>query len=340
MVDPSASDISFNDVLSLLSGQAVVRSIAIIAELRVPDALAAGPKSAGELARQCGAHEESLYRLMRGLTAMGVFSQTDSQFSLTPLSNWLRSDVPNSLRDFARVRGGELCWQAWGPLQQAIETGTCAFEREYGASFFDYLHAHPDEAHAFNDAMRSLSSQVHAAAIRAYDFTQFRTLTDVGGGSGAFISALLSADSRLYGTLFDRAPAIARSAEVLQSRQVADRCRCIAGDFFEAVPLGSEAILLSRILHDFSDEDSLRILRNCHAALPRGGRLLIVEYVVGDGAAGTAAKLFDLHMMVYFGAARERTAEEFRALLAQSGFRMQRVVESSALIAVIEAIAI
>jgi SAM-dependent methyltransferase len=340
MVAPSASDISFNDVLSLLSGQAVVRSIAIIAELRVPDALAAGSKSAGELARQCGAHEESLYRLMRALTAMGVFSENDAQFSLTPLSNWLRSDVPNSLRDFARVRGGELCWQAWGPLQQAVETGTCAFEREYGASFFDYLHAHPDEAHAFNDAMRSLSSQVHAAVIRAYDFTQFRTLTDVGGGSGAFIAALLSADARLQGTLFDRAPAIERSAEVLRSRQVADRCRCIAGDFFEAVPLGSEAILLSRILHDFSDEDSLRILRNCHAALPRGGRLLIVEYVVGDGAAGTAAKLFDLHMMVYFGAARERTAEEFRALLAQSGFRMQRVVESAALIGVIEAIAI
>lgn len=340
MVDPSASDISFNDVLSLLSGQAVVRSIAIIAELRVPDALAAGPKSAGELARQCGAHEESLFRLMRALAAMGVFTQEDSRFGLTPLSNWLRSDVPNSLRDFARVRGGELCWQAWGPLQQAVETGTCAFEREYGASFFDYLHAHPDEAHAFNDAMRSLSSQVHAAVIRAYDFAQFRTITDVGGGSGAFISALLSADARLHGTLFDRAPAIARSAEVLQSRRVADRCRSIAGDFFEAVPLGSEAILLSRILHDFSDEDSLRILRNCHAALPRGGRLLIVEYVVGDGEAGTAAKLFDLHMMVYFGAARERTAEEFRALLAQSGFRMQRVVESSALIAVIEAVAI
>jgi SAM-dependent methyltransferase len=331
---------SFNDVLGLLSGQAIVRSIAIVAELRVPDALASGPRSASELARECGAHEESLHRLMRALVPVGVFTQNDMHFGLTPLSNWLRSDVPNSLRDFARVRGGELCWRAWGPLQQAVETGTCAFEQQYGASFFDYLHAHPDQAHAFNDAMRSLSSQVHAAVIRAYDFKQLRTITDVGGGSGAFVAALLSADARLFATLFDRAPAIARSAEVLQSRGVADRCRSIAGDFFEAIPLGSEAILLSRVLHDFSDEDSLRILRNCHAALPRGGRLLIVEYVVGDGEAGTAAKLFDLHMMVYFGAARERTADEFRALLAQSGFELKRVVESSALIAVIEAVSI
>jgi hypothetical protein len=332
---------SFNDVLSLLSGHALVRSIAIVAELRVPDALVAGPRSAAELARECKAHEGSLFRLMRALAAIGVFTQTDTppRFGLTPLSNWLRSDVPNSLRDFARLRGGELCWQAWGPLQQAVETGDCAFERQYGNSFFGYLHEHPNDAHAFNDSMRSLSSQVHAAVIRAYDFMQFRTITDVGGGSGAFVSSLLTANANLHAILFDRAPAIARSAEVLATRQVADRCRCIAGDFFEAVPLGSESILLSRVLHDFSDEDCLRILGNCHAALPRGGRLLIVEYVVDDSPAGTAAKLFDLHMLVYFGAARERSAEEFRALLAKSGFEMQRVVESSALIGVLEATA-
>ncbi len=336
---PDESDVSFNDVLSLLSGQALVRSIAVIAELGVPDALAAGPRTAAELARDCKAHESSLFRLLRALTSMGFFTQegTPARFGLTPLSNWLRSDVPNSLRDFARVRGGELCWHAWSPLRVAVQSGQCAFEMAYGAKFFDHLHDNPREAHAFNDAMKSLSSQVHAAVMRAYDFSQLRTVTDVGGGSGALVAALLSANPHLQATLFDRAPAIERSDEVLRSRGVADRCRCVAGNFFESVPLGSEAIILSRVLHDFSDEESLQILRNCRAALSRGGRLLIVEYVVGDDEAGKAAKLFDLHMLVYFGAARERTREEFSTLLEQSGFALRRIFTSSALIAVIEA---
>lgn len=336
-----AAALSFTSVLSLLSGHAVVRAIAVVAELGIADQLAAGPLTAGELAQRCEGHEESLFRIMRTLAAVGVFTQTPppARFGLNTLSNWLRSDVPNSLRDFARVRGGELCWDAWRTLQQASKTGECAFKLAHRAEFFDYLQGHPADARAFNDGMRSLSSQVHAAVIRAYDFSQFRTLTDVGGGSGAFVAALLSAHPDLQGTLLDRAPAIELSADVLRGRRVADRCRCIAGDFFDAVPTGSEAILLSRILHDFGDQDVVRILQNCHKALPRGGKLLIVEYVVTDDEDGIAAKLFDLHMLAYFGAARERSHEEFRGLLEESGFALQRVVRTTASIAVIEAIA-
>jgi hypothetical protein len=336
---PDAAPPSFTSVLSLFSGHAIVRAIAVVAELGIADALAAGPLTAGELARRCEAHEESLFRIMRALAAVGVFTQTSApaRFGLNPLSNWLRSDVPSSLRDFARVRGGEFCWDAWRTLGEASKTGKCAFELAHGTDFFDYLQQHPDAASVFNHGMRSLSSQVYGAVIRAYDFSRFRTLTDVGGGSGGFIAALLSAHPGLSGTLFERAAAIELSGEILRTGGVLDRCRCIAGNFFEAVPGGSEAILLSRVVHDFSDQDVLRILRNCHAALPRGGKLLIVEYVVTDDAEGTAAKLFDLHMLAYFGPARERTREEFEALLNASGFTLQQVVRSSASIAVIEA---
>jgi precorrin-6B methylase 2 len=342
--DVSASDaaaLSFTNVLSLLSGHAIVRAIAVVAELGIADLLKSGPQTAGELAQRCNAHEATLFRILRALAAVGVFTYTapPARFGLSALSNWLRSDVPNSLRDFARVRGGELCWDAWRTLQQATQTGECAFELAHGAEFFDYLRTHPIDARVFNDGMRSLSSQVHAAVISAYDFSQFRTLTDVGGGSGAFMAALLSAHPRLLGTLLDRAPAIELSEEILRGRNVADRCHCIAGDFFESVPAGSEAILLSRVVHDFNDQDVARILRNCHAALPRGGKLLIVEYVVTDDAEGLAAKLFDLHMLAYFGAASERTREEFQRLLADSGFSLQRIVRTTASIAVIEAIA-
>jgi precorrin-6B methylase 2 len=342
--DASAVDsaaLSFTSVLSLLSGHAVVRAISVVAELGIADLLKSGPQTAAELAQRCEVHEDTLFRIMRALAAVGVFTYTASpaRFGLNALSNWLRSDVPNSLRGFAHVRGAEVWWDAWRPLQQATKTGECAFELAHGAKFFDYLRAHPADARVFNDGMRSLSSQVHAAVISAYDFSQFRTLTDVGGGSGAFMAALLSAHPGLQGTLLDRASAIELSADVLRARNVADRCHCIAGDFFEAVPSGSEAILLSRVVHDFDDQDVGRILRNCHAALPRGGKLLIVEYVVTDDEEGIAAKLFDLHMLAYFGAACERTREEFQRLLAASGFSLQRIVRTTASIAVIEAIA-
>lgn len=335
-----SASLSFTNVLSLLSGHAIVRSIAVAAELGVPDRLSDGPKSAAELAQLCDAQESELFRVLQALAAVGVFTQSAApvRFGLTPLSQWLRSDVPNSLRDFARVRGGDLCWQAWTELEHSVRTGACAFEEALGTRFFAYLQAQPHQALAFNAAMKSLSSQVHGAVMRAYDFSRLRTLTDVGGGSGAFIAALLARHPQLRGTLFDRRSAIEASAEVLRVAGVDSRCERIAGDFFESVPKGSEAVLLSRVLHDFDDTEVVRILKNCHAALPRDGRLLIVEYVVDDTADGVAAKLFDLHMLVYFGKARERTAEEFRDLLAQAGFSLERIVTTDASIAVIEAL--
>jgi hypothetical protein len=338
---PGGSDLSFTNVLAMLSGHAIVRSIAVVAELGIPDRLADGAKSAADLAHLCDASEDELFRVLRALSCVGVFTQSSDpvRFGLTPLSHWLRSDVPSSLRDFARVRGGDLCWQAWTELEQAVRTGACAFEEAHGAKFFAYMHEHPHQALAFNAAMKSLSSQVHGAVMRAYDFSRLSSITDVGGGSGAFTAALLARHPRLRGTLFDRRAAIEASANLLRTAGVESRCERVAGDFFESVPGGSEAILLSRVLHDFDDGDCVRILKNCHAALPPRGRLLIVEYVVTNTPDGAAAKLFDLHMLVYFGAARERTAEEFGSLLARAGFSMQRIVTTDASIAVVEALA-
>jgi precorrin-6B methylase 2 len=338
--DPAAKP-SLSAMLALLSGHSIVRSIAVVAELGIPDLLVAGPKTAAELARECGAHESSLFRLLRALAAQGVFEQTGTpeRFGLTALSSWLRSDTPGTLRDFARLRGGPLYWGAWGALDEAVKTGKAAFEYVHGASHFAYLDQHPDAERAFSDAMLSLSSQIHAAVIQTYDFSQLETIIDVGGGSGATVAALLNAHPQLQATLFDRPDAIERSAEVLKARGVLDRCRRVSGDFFQFVPPGSEAALLSRVIHDFDDNDALRILRNCRAALPSGGKLIIVEYVLSDDAAGVPAKLFDLQMLVLFGHARERTAEEFRALLEQAGFSLTRVQRTPASISVLEAVA-
>ncbi|HEY8508577.1 MAG TPA: methyltransferase, partial [Steroidobacteraceae bacterium] len=175
---------SLNTFLGLMSGHAVVRSIAVIAELGVPDLLASGPKTAAELARACGADPDALHRLLRALAALGIFTETRESglFGLTALSEPLRSDSPHSLRDFVRLRGGEPYWSAWGALDKAVRTGQAAFEHAHGATHFEYLAQHPEAARRFDDGMRSLMRQIDASIVAAYDFSRFSRLMDAGGG--------------------------------------------------------------------------------------------------------------------------------------------------------------
>ena len=338
MVQLADSPKSLNAMLALLSGHAVVRSIAAVADLGIPDLLAQGPQPIGELARRCGANEDALYRLLRALAARGLFNELELRhFGLTPLSDWLRSDVPNSLRDFVRLRGSDMYWHAWGALPYTIKTGESAFRQAHGMSHFEYLDQHPEAARLFHDGMRAISAQIQAAVLAAYDFSGFTRLADIGGGQGHFLAAILRAHPHLRGVLFER-PAIAeRAAAELRAAGVSERCEIVGGDFLTAVPSGADAILLSRVLHDFGDPESARILANCRAALPSGGKLLIVEYLLSDdGEAGLAAKLFDLQMLVYFGSGRERTEEEYRILLRRAGFELSGVFRTDVSLALIE----
>jgi SAM-dependent methyltransferase len=329
---------SLSAILALMSGHAIVRSITVVADLGVPDRLRDGPKTAAELAAACAVDEPSLYRLLRTLAALGVFVETSpGHFALSPISDWLRSDHPQSLRDFVRIRGHKMYWQAWQALDEAVATGRSAFTLAHGAGHFDYLDAHADAARAFHAGLRSLTTQNHAGVVDAYDFGRFRKVIDVGGGEGGLLASILARHPRLRGVLLDTASAVERSADVLRRAGVEERCDAIAGDFFEKIPRGADVAILSRILHNWIDADALRILRNCRTALPADGRLLIVEYVITDDAEGTAAKLFDLQMLVYFGAARERDADEYRALLADAGFALLAIHRLPTSMAVLEA---
>jgi SAM-dependent methyltransferase len=330
-----------NVVLGLMSGHAITRSLTVVTELGIADLLADGPKSAAQLAASRHVDEQSLYRLLRALAAIGVFSENAAhQFSLTALSDRLRAAHPRSLRDFVRIRGHEMYWQAWGALDEAVRSGAAAFECAHGVSHFKYFDAHPEAGHLFNDGMRSLSGQIYDALVEVYDFSPFDTIIDVGGGQGMLLAGVLRAHPKLRGILFDLPPAIEASAEVLQAAGVANRCTAIAGDFFGAIPTGADLAILSRIVHNWGDAQALSILRNCRGALAPGGKLLIVEYVVTDDPAGVDAKLFDLQMLVYFGRARERSEEEYRTLLRQAGFELNRIVRMPTSIAALEATAV
>jgi hypothetical protein len=279
-----------------------------------------------------------LYRILRALAAAGIFQETvePPRFALSALSEHLRSDHPRSLRGFVLARGHDMYWKAWGALPLAVRTGQAAFELAHGASHFDYLERNPEIARIFNNGMRSLSGQISEAVAEAYDFSRVRTVIDVGGGQGALLASILRAHPHLRGMLLDLPAAISQSEDVLRAAGVAGRCERVARSFFENVPAGADAAILSRILHNWSDEESLTILRNCREALPQNGKLLVIEYVITDDAAGVPAKLFDLQMLVYFGRARERSAREYRELFSLAGFSLSRIIATSMGIAIVE----
>ncbi|MBX5463608.1 MAG: methyltransferase [Steroidobacteraceae bacterium] len=221
-----------------------------------------------------------------------------------------------------------------------MRAGDIAFERAHGCAHFDLLERRPEAGQLFHRGMRAYSTQVAAAVIRAYDFSGCHTVLDVGGGQGAFIASLLKAYPALRGKLFDLPAALEQSRSVLEAAGVAERCEIVPGDFFESLPTGADAAVLGRVIHNWDDDHCVRILKNCRAALPTGGRLLIIEYVVTDDADGVAAKLFDLQMLVLFGRARERSAEEYGELLARAAFSLTRVITTPLGISVVEAEAV
>jgi hypothetical protein len=304
----------------------------VAARLGLADELAGGPRSAAELAAATGARPEPVRRILRGLAAEGVLAEEDGRFALTELGGALRSDAPDSLRGAAIARG-ELYYGAVGQLIDAVRGDGVPFERAHGETFFEYLAERPDEAVRFHRSMADRSRREAAAVVAAYDFTRFARLVDVGGGNGILLAAILAAAPQLRGLLFDR-------PEALERVQAADRMELVAGDFFEAVPAGGDAYLLSRVIHDWEDEAARAILAGCHAAMAPGTTLLLVEAVLPERAADVPPAIrMDLHMLVLFDG-RERTATEYEALLEATGFRLARVMPTGSPtgIAIVEAV--
>ncbi len=324
-------------LVQMMTGYWISQSIYVAAKLGIADHLMDGPRTSEELAAACQAHAPSLYRLLRGLASVGVFTEVDAgRFALTPTAEWLRTDHPDSMRALA-IMYGEEQYQAWGGLLASIQTGAPAFDRRFGASYFHYLAEHPEPAATFNAAMTGWSAQVARAVVEAYDFSACATVVDVGGGHGTLLAAILTANPHLRGILVDLPHVAASATAFLGAAGVADRCQIIAGDFFEALPSGGDAYILAQILHDWDDERSFTILQNCRSAMAPAGRILIVELVIPPGNEPSLGKLLDLHMLVLL-TGRERTEVEYRDLLAAAGFRLTRIIPTSSGASIVEAV--
>jgi len=328
-------------LMDLLTGYRVTQALYVAARLRIADRLAEGPRGSEELARMTGAHAGALHRLLRALVSFGVLAEeADGRFALTEVGALLRDEVPGSLRAGVIFYGDQRHWNAWAKLEQSVISGETVWGPRAAHAFFEMNTKDPEGAAIFNAAMTSFTSAFDAAVVAAYDFSRPRMLVDVGGGQGALISSILRANPGLRGILFDIPPVIDGARRRLVAGGLGDRLELVAGDVFASVPPGGDAYLLKWIIHDWDDEQSLTLLRNCHRAMAPGARLLLVERVVPeriDPSVDTQSMLLaDLNMLVLTGG-HERTAAEYRTLLGGAGFALARIVPTATPLSVIEA---
>ncbi|QIY55968.1 SAM-dependent methyltransferase [Streptomyces sp. RPA4-5] len=304
---------------------------------RLADHLAGGPRTAEQLAATTGTHAPHLRRVLRYLATRGIFREDAAgAYHLTPAAQPLRTDVPDSLHAAVLMTTDELFLRASAAMPEAVEHGGASFERIFGAPLFAHLMSDPADRRLFDDGMSSLSAPVDEAVAAAYPFPATGTVVDIGGGRGGLLRAALSRYPQLTGVLFDQGPPLTH--HLLGGDELKGRWRTQEGDFFASVPEGGDLYVLKHVLHNWADEPCRRILRSCHRAMTAGSRLLVIESVLPPGNAPHFGKTMDVAMMALLDG-RERTAQEFATLLSAGGFRLTRVLPTSAFPSIVEAVA-
>lgn len=321
-------------VLSLVAGEWVAHGVYTAAKFDIAGHLWDGPKSASELARLTGTNEENLYRLMRFLASVDLFKEEPNRlFSNTETSALLAQQHPETLRSLILFYSAEMS-RSCDQLAACVKQGKTAFELTYQQPIFTYFKDHPSSGKWFNEAMKDNSQIIDASIMSTYDFGKFSKVYDIGGGAGQFLTALLNKNPSMRGLLFD-VPSVIKEAQP-NLADFGQRCAAIAGDFFKSVPSDGEAYLLKSVVHDWNDADALKILKQCHKAMPNKGTLLLVEPIIYADNEQEYAKCMDIYMMAINGS-KERTRKDFEELLKQAGFRIDSVVQTDTEFAIIEA---
>jgi len=301
-------------LLGILSASWLAQACYAVARLGIPDLLAAGPRTAADLAATAGANPQALRRILRALAAAGVMRRTTAgEYELTAVGELLRSDAPGSLHQTA-IMDGEEVYRAFAEIMYTVRTGKPAFDKVFGGSFYAYLDGDPQAADTFHAAMGGAGTP---AAWVDCDLTEVATLVDVGGGTGGLLAETLARQPDLRGTLLELPDAIRRARDTLAD--VIDRVTLVEGSFFEGVPAGADAYVLSRVLHNWTDERAATILRRIRDAIPAGARLFVLEEFLPEEDDGPATGLVDLLMLVTLEG-YDRSEAGYRALLEKAGF--------------------
>ena len=325
-------------IMQLAMGGFAAQAVYVAARLGIADMVASGPKTAAELAADSGADERSLYRLLRSLASMGVFTEVaERTFANTPASETLIANSPTSMRAMILMIGDPEHGRVINDLEYSVRTGKPAWDHVHGVSVFEYFfETNKELGDIFNQAMTSGSHSQISAVLAAYDFSPYGTIADIAGGHGHLVGAILQKYPEARGLLFDLGVVLAGAPEMLRSYGAEDRVELVEGDFFTDIPVVADAYVLKHIIHDWDDDKCETILGNIRRSMPDDGRVLIIDAVIPPGDEPHPGKLLDLEMLIAPGGL-ERTAAEFDTLLRNSGFELTRIVPTHSPVSIIEA---
>jgi len=327
-------------VIGAALGHIVSSCMQTAIKLELIEHVAKGTHQTSHLAEKVGVKEDSLYRILRVLEMAGLaVEDSPRSFRLTQAGSLLTTDAPASMRYLVEFVTDPMHSKVYGQFTEAIKAGEVPFERVFGEEYFRWINRRENEAEAalFHKAMASFSGSCSAAFLEAYDFAQFDTLADVGGGLGGIVRAILKACPRLKGMITELPEVVETAKRAISQDCLSDICTAVASDFFKIVPGGADAYFMKHILHDWNDEDSGCILKNIRAVIPSSGKLVLAETIVPSDATPHPGKLIDIEMLVFLRG-KERTEPEWRRLLGSSGFRLTRIVETKSPLSLIEAV--
>lgn len=315
------------------------RAIHVAARMNLADYLMHGPCSVDELAIKAHANADALYRLLRLLASNGIFYEDEhGMFSLTALAQPLLSDHQQSLRSWLMYHDGdESRWRSYGHMDYSIQTGKPAFNYLYGQGYFDVIAQDNQKAVQFDEGMRNISQEENSQIVESYDFSPYKTIIDIGGGKGGLLSEILKNNSFAYGILYDLLHVMSSAQDYLSKQKLEGRYNCLPGSFFESINKGYDLYLLKRILHDWNDEDCVRILSNCRESMTKKSKLLIIEAVIETGNTKDFAKDVDLAMLVLFGG-KERTENEWKILLQKANLKLLHIYKTQSMLSILEVV--
>ncbi len=320
-------------LMKFITAKWISKPIYIVSKLGIADLLSKGVMGISELSQKTSSNEEYLYRIMRALSSFGIFKENRARhFEQTDMSSLLQS---NAMGTFAILFNGEWNDKAWLELFDCVKTGEVPFEKAHGKNIMEYL---KEDKYAFkihNEANAIKSLRTHRAIVDCYDFSQFKSITDVGGGTGALLSEILFENSELKGVLAELPEVIAEAKAFLDKLKFNGRIKTTICDFFKEIPEGSDAYLLSHILHDWNDEQCELILTNLKKAMGENSKLLLCEMVIPESNTPSITTLLDLEMLVMTGG-KERTLDEYGILLNKTGFKITNIFETIEWVSLIE----
>jgi hypothetical protein len=309
----------------------LARSLHMVAEFGIADFIDEDPVSVTELAQRADLNADALGRVLRLLAANGVFEDLRGRFRHSAASRYLRSDHPQSQRAYVRLMGSPLLYRAMGALAHTLRTGRPGTETFAPEGQFAYLSARPDEARVFDQAMTAKSIVDIAAVLKAYDFSPFKVIGDIGGGRGHLLRAVLAANPAATGVLFDLPHVVA------ETKVGTERLDVVGGNFFKDALPRCDLYILMNVIHDWSDESAARILKAIRAAAPAQATILLVESLLPDKAEPNPVFMLDIVMLAVVGG-RERKRSEYEELLAAAGFRLSRVIPTGTGLEILESV--